>query len=87
MPSNQLMLMSTAEKPLAIPPYLLYLLFLILGHYFAARYHGVPASLGQANMPAGWASQISGTFGTSDTIQFDPILLSQDAGYGPGAIG
>ncbi len=32
-----LMLMSTPEKPIPIPPYLFYLLFLILGHYFAAR--------------------------------------------------
>lgn len=32
-----LMLLTTVEKPVPIPPYLFYLLFLILGHYYAAR--------------------------------------------------
>jgi hypothetical protein len=31
---------------------------------------GAPTALGQSSMPAGWASQISGTFGSSDTIDF-----------------
>ena len=31
-------------------------------------------SLGQSSMPSGWASQIAGTFGSSDTIQFDSSL-------------
>ena len=38
---------------------------------------GNPASLGQPDMPAGWASQISGTFGVNDTIQFDASLDGQ----------
>jgi Bacterial Ig-like domain (group 3)/RTX calcium-binding nonapeptide repeat (4 copies)/NHL repeat len=36
---------------------------------------GNQASLGQSSMPAGWASQISGSFGSNDTIQFDASLL------------
>ena len=44
-----LMLMSTAEKPIPIPAYLLYLLFLILGHYFAA--HGVAGRLDTNHAP------------------------------------
>ncbi len=35
---------------------------------------GTPASLGQSTMPAGWASQISGTFGNNDTIDFSSAL-------------
>ncbi len=35
---------------------------------------GNPSSLGQSNLPAGWASQITGTFGTNDTILFDPSV-------------
>jgi hypothetical protein len=35
---------------------------------------GNPSSLGQSAMPAGWASQLTGTFGSNDTIQFDPGL-------------
>src|SRR5277367_6699222 len=34
-----LMLIPHHDKPIPIPAYLLYLLFLILGHYFAARGH------------------------------------------------
>src|SRR5439155_15657329 len=51
-----LMLMSTVEKPLAIPPYLLYLLFLILGHYFAARGargHQAPGEAPPLHLPRG----------------------------------
>lgn len=36
---------------------------------------GSPGSLGQASMPNGWASQISGAFGNNDTIQFDSSLF------------
>src|SRR5947209_436878 len=35
---------------------------------------GDPSSLGQGSMPGGWSSQITGTFGTNDTIQFDASL-------------
>ncbi len=31
---------------------------------------GNPSSLGQSSMPSGWASQIAGTFGSNDTIDF-----------------
>ena len=31
---------------------------------------GNPTSLGQPSLPAGWSSQITGTFGTNDTITF-----------------
>ncbi len=48
---------------------------------------GNPASLNQSSMPAGWASQISGVFGSNDTIQFDPSLLTQSVGFGLGVIG
>jgi hypothetical protein len=37
---------------------------------------GNPAALGQASMPSGWSSQIAGSFGSNDTIQFDPSLLA-----------
>src|SRR5262249_20410289 len=37
-----LMLVPMRGKYLPIPPYLLYLLFLVLGHYFAARGHARP---------------------------------------------
>jgi predicted outer membrane repeat protein len=37
---------------------------------------GNPTSLGQSSLPAGWASQIAGPFGTNDTIQFAPGLAS-----------
>lgn len=36
---------------------------------------GDPAALGQASMPGGWSSQITGSFGDNDTIQFDPSLF------------
>jgi len=36
---------------------------------------GDPSSLGQASMPGGWAAQITGSFGSNDTIQFDPSLF------------
>ncbi|HET6880874.1 MAG TPA: right-handed parallel beta-helix repeat-containing protein [Pirellulales bacterium] len=36
---------------------------------------GNAGSLGQSGMPAGWASQISGEFGSNDMIQFDPSLF------------
>ena len=32
---------------------------------------GSPATTGQSSMPAGWASQITGTFGDDDTIDFE----------------
>jgi hypothetical protein len=35
---------------------------------------GNVASLGQSSMPGGWASQISGTFGANDTIDFSSAL-------------
>jgi predicted outer membrane repeat protein len=37
---------------------------------------GNPTSLGQSSLPAGWASQITGAFGSNDTIQFMPGLAS-----------
>jgi predicted outer membrane repeat protein len=37
---------------------------------------GNPMSLGQASLPAGWSAQITGTFGTNDTLQFVPGLAS-----------
>src|SRR5262249_44565313 len=53
-----LMLMSTPDQPVAIPlhpPYLLYLLFLVLGHYFAARGHSrqVPGEAPPLHLPRG----------------------------------
>ena len=33
-------------------------------------------SLGQSSMPSGWASQIADSFGSNDTIQFDPSLFT-----------
>jgi hypothetical protein len=44
---------------------------------------GNPASLGQASMPTGWASQIDSTnpFGTNDTINFN-ITATSDSGGG-----
>jgi hypothetical protein len=48
---------------------------------------GSASALGQSTMPAGWMSQISGTFGQSDTIQFAPGLATQNAGYGVGVTG
>lgn len=44
--------------------------------------NGNPASLNQKSMPSGWASQINGAFGSSNTIQFAPSLLTQNAGFG-----
>ena len=35
---------------------------------------GKVAPLGQSSIPGGWASQISGTFGTNDTIDFSSAL-------------
>src|SRR5262249_32942691 len=41
----------------------------------------------QPSLPSGWSSQISGAFDRNgDTIQFDPGLLSQNAGSGLGVI-
>src|SRR5438876_11797734 len=36
---------------------------------------GNPASLGQSSMPSGWASQISGPFGSNDAIGFESSLF------------
>jgi hypothetical protein len=47
---------------------------------------GNPIALGLPSLPAGWASQISGSFGDNDSIQFAPGLAIQDAGYGAGVI-
>ena len=38
------------------------------------NFNGNPGSLNQLSMPSGWSSQITGTFGQNDTIQFDPAL-------------
>src|SRR5262249_57836874 len=37
---------------------------------------GDPTALGQSSMPGGWTSQIAGSFGSNDTIQFDPSLTA-----------
>jgi hypothetical protein len=37
---------------------------------------GDPTALGQSSMPGGWSSQIAGSFGSNDTIQFDPSLTA-----------
>jgi hypothetical protein len=36
---------------------------------------GDPAAPGQSTMPSAWASQLAGSFGSNDTIQFDSNLL------------
>jgi len=43
------LLLNPMDLAVAIPPYLIYLLFLMVGHYFAA--HGVTIASGDANHP------------------------------------
>src|SRR5262249_29425801 len=45
---------------------------------FHGNYQLIPGNTA-TSMPSGWASQITGTFGSSDTIQFDPGLTSGGA--------
>ena len=85
------MLIPQPEEPIPIPAYLLYLLFLILGHYFAARGHsrGQPDAWNRQplNLPRGCIrllllASLTGDLHFTATARTRRVFRGSMAGFG-----